>query len=944
MINTLAENQSNTATKKLLQLIQDIVSEVHPQRSASLSITLDSTFETDLGLDSLARVELISRVEKEFKLALPEQVFAEVETVRDLLDALHGAPELQSKLSMTEMPTVEMGKISTLPDEAQTLIDVLDWHLAHHPDRHHIQMYQDEGNGETLTYRQLKAGAIKVAGGLQQLGLEPAGPVSIMLPSGPDYFFSFFGILMAGGIPVPIYPPVRLSQLEDHMRRHSRILSNCGASILITVTEARGVAQLLKSQVPKLQHIVTVSKLSKSDQVPSLPTLNKDDIAFIQYTSGSTGNPKGVVLTHANLLSNIRAMGQAIEVNSEDIFISWLPLYHDMGLIGAWLGSMYFALLFVVMSPLSFLARPERWLWAIHRYRGTLSASPNFGYEYCLKRINEEDLKGLDLSSWRAAFNGAEAVSPDTLQEFIQHFARFGFNDNAMMPVYGLAESSVGLAFPPVGRGPLIDHIDRITFMDTGEAKPVEDEDKNALRFPSCGVALARHQLRVVDPTGHELTERQQGQLQFRGPSSTSGYYRDTEKTQSLFDGDWINSGDLAYIANGEIYLTGRTKDIIIRAGRNIYPDELEQAVGNVPGIRKGRVVVFGSKDERSGTERLIILTETREKDHAEREKLHSQISKLATDLTGTPPDQIILAPPGTVLKTSSGKIRRSASREIFEKGEIGKTQRGAAWQVIRLLFASIIPQLRRAIGTVSDVLFATYCWVIFAALVPVVWLSVVLLPNYSRRWAVTRTCIRLLAKMTATHISINGTENLPAKGQPYVMVANHASYLDSYALLAMLPRHFRFVAKKEFTENFFWRQPLKNLHTEFVERFDIGKSVSDVQHLSKVLKADDPLLFFAEGTFTNVPGLMPFHLGPFTVAAETSTPVVPLAIKGTRSMLRGDSKFPYRGSINIEIGEQIDPSEIMKEPDSSNWHIAISLRNRSRDFILQHCSEPDLK
>ncbi|MEA2080159.1 MAG: AMP-binding protein, partial [Pseudomonadota bacterium] len=585
-------------------------------------ITLDSAFEKDLGLDSLARVELISRVEKRFKLALPERTFAEAETARDLLRAVLGAAGPRTTLSAAEMRPMELGEATAAPAEAQTLVEVLDWHVLHHPDRPLIQIYQDENEGEIITYQQLDAGARQVAASLQQRGIKPAEAVAMMLPSGPDYFFSFFGVLMAGGIPVPIYPPARPSQLEDHMRRHGRILANCLAGTLITVAEAKRVAQLLKSQVPNLRQIVSVSELAASGAVPTLPALNSNDIAFLQYTSGSTGNPKGVVLTHANLLANIRAMGQVVQAGPKDVFVSWLPLYHDMGLIGAWLGSLYYAALFVVMSPLSFLARPERWLWAIHHYRGTLSASPNFGYEYCLRRLKDEDLEGLDLSCWRAAFNGAEAVSPDSVQQFGERFAAFGFRNTAMMPVYGLAESAVGLAFPPLDRGPVIDRVDRNSFSRSGQATPAPADGKRALRFASSGPPLPGHQVRVVDPAGHELPERQEGRLQFRGPSSTSGYYRDAEKTQSLFEGDWLDSADLAYMANGEVYITGRIKDIIIRAGRNIYPHELEEAVGLIPGIRTGRVAVFGSEDTRSGTERLIVLAETRSKDTAELDKL----------------------------------------------------------------------------------------------------------------------------------------------------------------------------------------------------------------------------------------------------------------------------------------------------------------------------------
>ena len=233
------------------------------------------------------------------------------------------------------------------------------------------------------------------------------------------------------------------------------------------------VGRLLKSQVLSLRGVVTVSELTASSAPYIRPSISPNDIAFLQYTSGSTGNPKGVVLTHANLLANIRAMGEAVEATPDDVFVSWLPLYHDMGLIGACFGSLYFAILLIVMSPLSFLSRPKRWLWTIHQYRGTISASPNFGYEYCLLRLEDEAIEGLDLSCWRLALNGAEPVSPDSIEGFSRRFEPLGFKAEAMTPVYGLAESSVGLAFPPLHRGPLIDRIDREKFSLTGQAIPV---------------------------------------------------------------------------------------------------------------------------------------------------------------------------------------------------------------------------------------------------------------------------------------------------------------------------------------------------------------------------------------------------------------------------------------------------------------------------------------
>ncbi|HSG05673.1 MAG TPA: AMP-binding protein, partial [Nitrospiria bacterium] len=344
------------------------------------------------------------------------------------------------------------------------------------------------------------------------------------------------------------------------------------------------------------------------------------------------------------------------------------------------------AILLVLMSPLTFLARPERWLWAIHRYRGTLSSAPNFAYELCLRKIDDTDIEGLDLSSWRMALNGAEAVSPETILGFTRRFEKYGFRPETMAPVYGLAESTVGLTFPPPGRRPMIDRINRQTFMRSGYAMPVEgEEDSEVLRFVACGQPLPGHQMRIVDATGHEAGERQEGRLEFKGPSATSGYFRNPAETRRLFHGEWLDSGDLGYMVGGDVFITGRVKDIIIRAGRTIYPHELEEAIGNIPEVRKGCVAVFGSTDPVSQTERLVLVAETRETDAGALETLRGRINTEAVNLVGTPPDDIVLVPPHTVPKTSSGKIRRTASRDLYEQAKLTGRPRSVWRQYLRL-------------------------------------------------------------------------------------------------------------------------------------------------------------------------------------------------------------------------------------------------------------------
>ncbi len=948
----MTEHAVNTedTTGVLLATVRQLVAESHVRSGGKIAVTLDSSLEKDLGLDSLGRVELLLRIERAFGISLPEQVLANAETPRDLLRAvLTAAPAVTPPTGMPQGVAPE--RVQAEPSDALTLTEVLDWHVRTHPQRTHITLQDEAGLETEISYAALHQGATEIASGLLQRGLQPGQSVAIMLPTSRDYFCCFFGVLLAGGVPVPIYPPARLSQLEDHLRRHAGILSNALAAMLITVPEAKLVARLLQAQVETLRAVVTVADLTDLSIPGQAPghtpehtpryalgyALKTGDVALLQYTSGSTGNPKGIVLTHANLLANIRAMGQATQVTSMDVFVSWLPLYHDMGLIGAWLGSLYFACPLVVMSPLTFLARPERWLWTIHKHRGTLAASPNFGYELCLRKISDEAIEGLDLSSWRMAFNGAEPVSPDTIANFTQRFSRYGLRQQALTPVYGLAECSVGLAFPPPTRGPLIDRIKRDKFVRSGQAEPAASEEADALRFVACGRPLPGHQIRIVDATGSEVGERVEGRLEFKGPSVTSGCFRNPEQTRQMFHGEWLDSGDYAYLAAGDIYLTGRAKDIIIRAGRNIYPHELEEAVGDIPGIRKGCVAVFGSPDPVSGTERLVVLAETRERDPGKLEELRSQINALTLDILGMPADDTVLAPLHSVLKTSSGKIRRAACRELYEKGGTAP-QRAVWWQVVRLVWAGALPQLRRSIRVASDILFAGYAWALFGLLAPLTWLAAVLLPRPAWSWAASRVGAHLFLRLSGTPFAVRGLENLSAK-TPCVVVANHASYLDGIMLTAALPGklsaagHFSFVAKRELLDSFVSRMYLRHIGTDFVERFDAQRGVEDVKQVARSLQAGHCPVFFPEGTFDRMPGLLPFRMGAFVVAAEAGVAVVPVGIRGTRSILRADHWFPRRGAITITIGAPL-------APEGKDWTAAICLRDAARAEVLHLCGE----
>jgi acyl carrier protein len=924
----------------LCDAVQSLAETLHPHLKGRISVDLDTTFDRDLGLDSLTRIELLTRLEREFGVTLSEHDMTAAETPRDLLRALEssapGARTGEDAAADSRMTRDDSAPASA-PAETSTLVDALLWHAEAHPDRTHVHLLDEASGARKLGYGELLDQSLSVAAGLRARGFEPGQAAAIMLPTGVAYFFSFFGILLAGGVPVPIYPPARISQIEDHFRRHARILGNAGARFLITFEQAKQVTRLLASQVDTLDHVVTVEDLQGDQKPDVIPNVDGKSIAFLQYTSGSTGSPKGVVLTHANILASLDSMRQALAAEPSDVFVSWLPLYHDMGLIGAWMGSLVVGFPLVLMSPLSFLRRPESWLHAIETYQGTLSGGPNFAFELCTRRIREEDIDGLDLGSWRLAFNGAEPVSPATLRSFTDRFSRYGFRESAMTPVYGLAEATLGVAFTPINRGPRIDRINRRTFSLDGRATPVADEETDAVEFVSCGVPISGFEVRIVDDTGFEAGEREEGAVEFRGPSTTSGYYRNPKATRTLFHDEWLVSGDRGYIADGEVFITGRSKDVVIRAGRNIYPYELEQAVADVERVRRGCVAVFGASA--SGTERLVVVAETRETGEARRGEIRAQIERLTQDLLGMPADDVVLVPPHTVLKTSSGKIRRAAIRDLYERGALAPSVRAVWLQLLRLGLAGIAPSIKRLSKTAGAWAWAAYAAVVFAGLVLLAWPAVVLSKTPDTAFRRASRSARAAFALARIPIDISGLEHLP-KATPFVLAANHSSYLDGLALAAVLPRRISFVAKRELSQTAFSGLFLRALGVQFVERFDHRRGAEDAQTIASTLSAGTPLCFFPEGTLHRMPGLLAFQLGAFSAAVEAGTCVIPVVIRGTRSILRGDSWFARKGRIRIEVLAPIYPQA---RNDSSAWQRAVSLRDQTRNVMLQRCGEPDL-
>jgi 1-acyl-sn-glycerol-3-phosphate acyltransferase len=612
----------------------------------------------------------------------------------------------------------------------------------------------------------------------------------------------------------------------------------------------------------------------------------------------------------------------------------------------------------VVMSPLAFLTRPERWLQAFHKHRGTISAAPNFAYELCVRKIADKDIQGVDLSSWRAALNGAEPVNPETLERFADRFASYGFRREAQLPVYGLAEASLAVTVPPLNRGPLVDRVERGTFTAQGRAVPAAPNDETAIAFVSSGKPVPRHDVCIVDEKGNEVPERMEGFLWFRGPSATSGYYRNAKATEALLprgaaarDGEyaWVDSGDRAYRAEGEIYVTGRVKDIIIKGGRNLYPHEVEELTSRAEGIRRGCIVAFGLTDEATGTEKLVVVAETRERDARRLAALAARVTDLVSQGLGLPPDRVELIPPGSIPKTSSGKLRREETKQLYIAGTLSASRAPAWLQIARLGTASTLRNLGREIlASVKrglEILYGVYFGVVFFLWIVPTWVMVQFIKDYKEAGRFTSSALKVLFALIGCPVRVTGKEHMDTPGAK-IYASNHTSYFDVLPLMVGLGVSYRFVAKMEVRHMPFIGTFLERMgHLKF-DRTNPESRLRQAEEMEEFLRNGDSVFVFPEGTFTEEDGVRPFQLGAFKAAAATGAPIIPVSLTGTRRFLRDGTYLPRPSSVTITVHPPIYPQTTGSASDhaeSSGWHELIRLRDATREAIGRDSGEPIL-
>lgn len=517
----------------------------------------------------------------------------------------------------------------------------------------------------SVSYAELVDRALKFAGGLLRRGVKPGEPVILVMIEPESAIVAILGCMIAGCPPAPVYPPQNLRAVSGFLEFVKHVAARSQASMIVAEAQPFALLRNIPKEAPSIRSVGSFEKILEG--APAAEFSEGDPVAFLQFTSGSTSVPKGVQVTHRSLAANLEMIREAAHIDRNSCVVTWLPVYHDMGLIGTVLNAITLPCKLVVLPPVAFLKKPGLWLDLISEFKGTHTAAPNFAYGLAVKRV--PDVNGMDLSSMTTFICGAEPVLPQTMEKFVNHYRSAGLDPGAMVPAYGLAEATLAVTFTPFMRGIVTDDVD-IDLLSSGIAK-AGGEGRN-IRIVSCGVPMNGLSVRIVSENEELLQERMVGEIQVQGSAVSPGYVGDEQETLASRTKDgWLRTGDLGYLANGELFVCGRIKDVIIIRGKNFHAHDIEHVASEVEGVRTGNVIAFGI--QREAGESLILVAETKMENQSE--EIAKKVRARVAMSIGITPDQVLVVPAGTLPKTSSGKLKRSETRKLFEQGTLTKKQ-----------------------------------------------------------------------------------------------------------------------------------------------------------------------------------------------------------------------------------------------------------------------------
>ncbi len=560
-----------------------------------------------------------------------------------------------------------------IPAEGRaTLTTILRNHYAAAPDRPAITLLQPRQPDAALSFRRLMQGAAGSARAYQAAGLRPGEVVVLILQHGEALVYAFWGALLAGSVP-SIMPFLTEKLAPDKYRQElAALVAITRPAGIVTYPEfAPEVHTALAHAAPhSVRAVLTADAVSPEVEpdLSSLPGMQRApaDLALLQHSSGTTGLQKGVALSHQAVLNQLAAYAPAIRLTADDVVVSWLPLYHDMGLIAGFVMPVMCQTPLVLMSPFDWVRAPYRLLQAVSQYRGTLTWLPNFAFNFCAQKVRARDLQGVDLSSWRAVINCSEPMRWESHAAFRQRFAEYGLRPEALATCYAMAENVFAVTQGGLEAPVTVDPVDRRALVGEKLARPAPGEGAEVVKMLSAGHPLANVQVRLLDEQRRALPERRVGEIALRSDCMLSGYYNRDDLTAQAFVEGYYLTGDLGYQAEGELYVTGRKKDLIIVGGKNVYPQDLEALAAEVPGVHPGRVVAFGVFDEEAGTEEVVVVAEADTEAEAQRQAIADAIRLRINQGSDVSVRLVVMVGPRWVLKTSSGKVARAANREKY--------------------------------------------------------------------------------------------------------------------------------------------------------------------------------------------------------------------------------------------------------------------------------------
>jgi len=521
----------------------------------------------------------------------------------------------------------------------------------------------------TVAWADVLADATAMAGALQARGIRPGDHVALLGPTTRALVTGIEAVWLAGATVVVLPLPMRMASLEEFVTQTRQRINHADIALVVADPD---LAAFVTPEPLDPPMVGFADLVTDAPFVPPAP--DPEANAILQFTSGSTSDPKGVVLPHRAVCANLDAIEEAAELEpDEDVLVSWLPLYHDMGLVGLLSLAMSTGTRLVLGAPQDFLAAPARWMRWMSEYGGTATAGPNFSYVLATRALRRaaKDGEQLDLSTLRVVLNGAEPIDPRTVEDFVAAGAPFGMPPGSAFPAFGMAEVAIAGTFPPPGRGMVVDTVDRRVLETEGYAAPVRDDAEHARGFVRLGKPVPGLEIRIVDPEGgRQRREREVGELEIRGTSVCSGYYGRPELTAELFHDGWLRTGDLGYLVDGELVLCGRIKDVIIVAGRNVFPEDIERACHDVDGVRAGNVIAFGVETAK-GREGLVVVAESRPADGGDLGPIRAAVHERVRAVAGVPAKDVVLVAPGTLPKTSSGKLQRALCRRRYLDGHL---------------------------------------------------------------------------------------------------------------------------------------------------------------------------------------------------------------------------------------------------------------------------------